>query len=64
MGLPKFDIYQDTGAPIFLKKKKLCVMSSLKFTLSDVTLFLPDNLCGLKIKYMQACSHAVLLLQI
>ena len=22
MGLPKFDIYQDTGAPIFKKKKK------------------------------------------
>ena len=39
-------------------------MSGLKFALSDVTLFLPDNLCGLKIKYMQACSHAVLLLQI
>ena len=56
MCLPKFDIY-------LLKKKKKetnswqsdfvqknCMMSCLKFTLPDVTLFLPDNLTGLKKK--------------
>ena len=30
------------------KKKKNCLMSCLKFTLSDVTSFLPYNLFGLK----------------
>ena len=32
--------------------KKFCLMSSLKFTLSGVTLFLPDNLSGLKNIYI------------
>ena len=31
-------------------------MSSLKFTLSDVTSLLPDILCGLKKIYIQAWS--------
>ena len=31
-------------------------MSSLKFTLSDVTSFLPDILCGLKKIYIPAWS--------
>ena len=30
-------------------KKKFCLMSGLKFTLSGVTSFLPDNLSGLEI---------------
>ena len=29
-------------------KKQFCLMSDLKFTLFDVTSFLPDNLSGLK----------------
>ena len=29
-------------------KKKFCLMSGLKFTLSGITLFLPDNLAGLR----------------
>ena len=33
---------------IFFKKKRFCLISSLKFTLSNVTLFLWDNLSGLK----------------
>ena len=59
MCLPKFDIYQGTVAPNFLRakqtldvliffKKRFCLMPSLKFTLSDVTTFRPDNLSGLK----------------
>ena len=32
----------------FFRKKKFCLMSGLKFNLSDVTSFIPDNLCGLK----------------
>ena len=35
-------------------KKKICLMSNLKFTLSDVTSFLLDNLYGL---YIQACAR-------
>ena len=31
-------------------------MSGLKFTLSDVTSFLPENLSGLKKKYFEACK--------
>ena len=31
-------------------------MSGLKFTLSDVTSFLPDNLSGLKKNYNQVCN--------
>ena len=30
-------------------KKNFCLMSGLKFTLSDITSFLPDNLSGLEI---------------
>ena len=59
MCLPKFNIYEGTVTPncfksqtlnvmIFFKKNKFCLMSSLKFTLSDVTLLLPENLPGLK----------------
>ena len=29
-------------------KKKFCLMSGMKFTLSDATSILPDDLCGLK----------------
>ena len=64
--LPKFDIYQGIVASNCFKsctnswcpdffKKKTCLISSLKFTLSDVTLFLPDNLSGIKKIYIQAC---------
>ena len=34
-------------------------MSGLKFTLSDVTSFLPDILCGLKKIYIQAWSDVL-----
>ena len=60
MCLPKFNIYQDTVAPncfkshtdswypdIFLKKT-FCLTSGLKFTLSNVTSFPPENLSELK----------------
>ena len=59
MSLSKFDIYQVAGATNCFKiyanswfphffKKKFCLMSGLKFTLSEVTSFLPDNLSELK----------------
>ena len=61
MSLTKFDIYQciNQKLQIVLRatqnlyvliffSKKLCLMSGLKFTLSDVTSFLPDNLSQLK----------------
>ena len=58
MSLSRFDIYQGTGAANCLKnhtdswcpyffKKIFCLMSSLKFTMSDVTSLLLDNLSGL-----------------
>ena len=59
MRILKFDIYQSTIAPNYLrvtktldtpissKKKTFCLMSDLKFTLPDVTSFLLDNLYGL-----------------
>ena len=59
----KLDNYQCTVAPNcfknhtnswchdFIQKKKFCLISGLKFTLSDVTLFLPNNLSGLKKLY-------------
>ena len=62
MCLPKFDIYQGTVAPNcfkghtnssrpdFFQQKKFCLVFRLKLTLSDVTLFLPENLFGLKKK--------------
>ena len=31
-------------------------MSGLKYTLSDITSFLPNNLFGLKKNYIQACT--------
>ena len=40
--------------PSFFFKKMFCLMSALKFTLSDVTSFLTDNLSGLKKSYIQA----------
>ena len=57
--LPKFNIYQNAGAPNCLNAtetldaliffiKKFCMMFSLKFTLSDVTSFPPYYLSGLK----------------
>ena len=56
--LPKFNIYQGTSEPVlratitldvlFFFKKKYCLMSGLKFTVSDVTSFLPGNLSGLQ----------------
>ena len=57
---PTFNIYQGAVAPNcfkshtnswcpdFFQKKKLCLMSGMKFTFSDLTLFLPDNLPWLK----------------
>ena len=61
MSLTKFDIYQcinqklqivlratQTLDVLIFFNKKLCLMSGLKFTLSDVTSFLPDNLSRLK----------------
>ena len=62
MSLPKFGIHEGTGAtncfrslincccPHFFQEK-FCLMSGLKFTLSDVTSFLPNNLFELKIFY-------------
>ena len=62
INLPKFDIYQGTGATncfeshtnslcphfFFFFKKKFCIMPGLKFALSDSTSPLPDDLSGLK----------------
>ena len=59
---PNFDTYQVTVAPncfkshtqtldlllLFKKKKNGCLMSGLKFTLSDVKSFQPDKLPALK----------------
>ena len=64
MCLPNYDIYQGILAPDCFKshinslcldffQKKFCLACGLKFTLSSVTSFLPDNLSGLK-------SHSVL----
>ena len=63
MNLLKFDIYQGTKQlQIVLRatqildvlfKKKFCLMSGLKFTLSHATLLLPDDLSGLKKNYIQ-----------
>ena len=56
--LSKFDIYQGTVASNSFKSHTnfwcldFFVMSGLKFTLSDATSFLPDNLPGLK-KYIR-----------
>ena len=58
MCLPKFDIDQSTVAPNCFKshtnswcpdffQKKNCLIPDLKFTLPDITSFLPDNLSGL-----------------
>ena len=57
MSLPKFDIYQGTGATNYFKshtnswcphffQEKFCLMSSLKFTLSNATSLLPGDLSG------------------
>ena len=39
--------HTDSWYRIFFQKK-ICLMSGLKFALSDLTSFLPDNLSGLK----------------
>ena len=64
MCLHKFEIYQGTVAPNsfksrtnfwcpdFFQKKWFCLMSDLKFTLSDVTSFVQGNLSGLKKLYL------------
>ena len=68
MSLPRFDIYQGTGAANCLKnhtdswcpyffKKIFCLMSSLKFTMSDVTSLLLDNLSAHKIYIQTWGSH-------
>ena len=44
----------------FYQKKKFCLMSGLKFTLSNETSFLPGNLSGLKKNYIQACDGIVM----
>ena len=65
MCLPKFDNYQGIGVTIYFKshtnfdvlnffKKKFCLMPGLKFTLPDVTSFLPDNLRGLEINIFRS----------
>ena len=50
MSLPKFDIYQGLGSTNSFKShtEKIFLMSDLKFTLSDATSHLPDDLSGLK----------------
>ena len=65
MNLPKLDIYQGIKElQIVLKarkildvliffNKKFCLMSGLKFTLSDATSLLTDDLSGLKKNYIQ-----------
>ena len=67
---PKFDTYQGTvapncfeshknsGCPDFFQKKDF---SGLQFTLSNVILFLLDNLSGLKKKYFQASIQSFFL---
>ena len=67
MCLSKFDIYHGTVTPVcfkshrnswcpdFFSKKKIC-LSGLKFTLFEVTSFLPDNFSKLKKNYIEACS--------
>ena len=40
-------------------KKKFCLMSGLKFTLSDVKSFLQDNLSGLEKNHFQAWGNHV-----
>ena len=64
MCLNKFEIYQGIVAPNsfksrtnfwypdFFQKNWFCLMSDLKFTLSDVTSFLQGNLSGLKKLYL------------
>ena len=56
--LSKFDIYQGTVASNCFKNHVLifvfCLVSGLKFTLSEATSFLLGNLLGLK-KNIQAC---------
>ena len=62
MRLFKFDIYQG-GATIALRaaetldvllfsKKRFCMMSGQKFTLSDATSLLPNDLSGFKYIYI------------
>ena len=54
--VPKFGIFQNTVAPNCSKllmfwsflKKRFCLMSDLKITLSNITSFLPDSLSELK----------------
>ena len=63
MSLPNFDIYQGKELQINLRatqtldvliffKKKFCLMSGLKFTLSNATSLLPDDLSGLNKNYI------------
>ena len=61
--LPKFNIQvlivlraTQTLDVLISFKKKFCLMSDLKFTLSAVTSFLPDNLSGFKKNYIQTCQ--------
>ena len=57
MNLPTFDIYQGTKSQsldvLIFFKKTFCLMSGLKYTLSDATCLLPENLSGLKNIYIQ-----------
>ena len=58
--LPKFDIYQCTVASnchthnFQKKKKKKCLVSNMKFTLSDAISFLMDICLDFKKVYVQA----------
>ena len=68
MCLPEFDIYQGTVALNCLKAPQTlhiliiififlnCLKSGMKFTLSDVTSFLPDSQAELK-KYTRVCPE-------
>ena len=66
--LTDFDICKGTGVTNCFKshtnswcphffQEKVFLMFGLKFTLSDVTSFLPDNLPGLKKNYAQAWGN-------
>ena len=69
MCLPKFDIYQSPGTLNYFKsytnslclnffQKTFCLMSDLKFTLSDTTSFLPNNL-SVVLKNIYSGSHCI-----
>ena len=44
---------------LIFSKTKFCLMSGLKFTVSDVASFLSDNLSGLEKNYIQAWNNVI-----